>query len=85
MTHSIQSTILRRAALIAGGARNLAELMGATPEDVIAWMHDERVPPLEVFMRAVDLTVLTDCKRVGADEALRLLRTRLTSSLQRPA
>jgi len=80
VAQTIQVRILRRAAAIAGGTRALSRALGVDHDALFRWMQDRAVPPIRVFLRAVDLTVLNDCRVYGTTEAAHRLRHDLTSS-----
>jgi hypothetical protein len=46
---------LERAAEIEGGAQALALRLKVTPSHLMLWMHGAERPPVEIFLRAVDL------------------------------
>jgi hypothetical protein len=46
---------LRRAAELVGDADRLALALRVTPSHLALWLHGEEKPPLEIFLRAVDL------------------------------
>jgi DNA-binding transcriptional regulator YdaS (Cro superfamily) len=46
---------LERAAQIAGGEQTLAVCLKVTPSHLALWMQGLERPPVEIFLRAVDL------------------------------
>ncbi len=48
---------LARATLIAGGVEVLALQLGVDPDTLGSWLRGEKPPPVEVFLRAVDIVV----------------------------
>jgi DNA-binding transcriptional regulator YdaS (Cro superfamily) len=46
---------LQRAALIAGGEQALALELKVTPSHLALWLQGIERPPLDIFLRAVDL------------------------------
>ena len=46
---------LERAAQIAGGEQELALRLKITPSHLALWIHGVERPPVDVFLRAVDL------------------------------
>jgi len=75
--------ILRRAASLVGGPSALSALLGVSRQQLARWMSDQAVPPLQIFLRAVDFMVLTDCTVLGPSAAAQRLSLELTSHLQR--
>ena len=48
---------MRRAAQIVGNDEDLAQRLGATRDQVIRWLAGDERPPMDVFLRAVDIVV----------------------------
>jgi hypothetical protein len=46
---------LARVAGLVGGARQLSDRLGVSMNDLTRWLAGEGRPPLDVFLRAVDL------------------------------
>jgi hypothetical protein len=53
----IHAKTLARATLIAGGVDVLALQLGVEPATLGMWLRGEKRPPVEVFLRAVDIVV----------------------------
>jgi hypothetical protein len=56
-THGVHVKTLARATLIAGGVDVLALQLGVEPAVLGTWLRGEKQPPVEVFLRAVDIVV----------------------------
>ena len=54
---SVYAKTLARATLIVGGVDALALELGVAPQALASWLRLERVPPMDVFLRAVDIVV----------------------------
>jgi len=54
---SVYQQTLRRAAEIVGNDEALAQQLGATLEQVRSWIAGDERPPMDVFLRAVDIVV----------------------------
>jgi len=57
MASSVYSRTLQKAAELAGGRAKLARLLRVPARDIERWIADEAKPPLNVFLRAVDLVI----------------------------
>ena len=57
VTPSVYAKTLARAVLIAGGVDALANELGVAPHALASWLRLERDPPMDVFLRAVDIVV----------------------------
>jgi hypothetical protein len=57
MAASVYSRTLQKAAHLVGGAKKLARVLRVPAKDLEAWIADEAKPPLNVFLRAVDLII----------------------------
>jgi hypothetical protein len=55
---TVYARTLRRAAEIVGGDAALATWLRVTPSHLALWLADAETPPMEVFLKAVD--VVTD-------------------------
>jgi DNA-binding transcriptional regulator YdaS (Cro superfamily) len=60
---SVYQQTLKRAAEIVGDDEALAQLLGATREQLLRWLAGEERPPMEVFLRAVDIVVKESVSR----------------------
>jgi hypothetical protein len=56
-TGGVHVRTLARATLIAGGVDVLALQLGVEPAALGMWLRGEKQPPVEVFLRAVDIVV----------------------------
>ena len=54
---SVYAKTLARATLIVGGVDALAVELGVAPQALASWLRLERDPPMDVFLRAVDIVV----------------------------
>lgn len=57
MASSVYSRTLQKAAELLGGRNKLARLLRVPMKDLEAWIADEAKPPLNVFLRVVDLII----------------------------
>jgi len=48
---------LRRASEIVGDDESLAQLLGCTRSQLLLWLSGDERPPMDVFLRAVDIVV----------------------------
>jgi hypothetical protein len=48
---------LRRAAALVGGEQELALRLKVTPSHLVLWMAGAEVPPMDVFLHAVDIVM----------------------------
>lgn len=55
MASSVYSRTLQKAAELVGGRKKLARLLRVPAKDLDSWIADEAKPPLNVFLRVVDL------------------------------
>jgi hypothetical protein len=55
MASSVYSRTLQKAADLLGGRKKLARVLRVPAKDLETWIADEAKPPLNVFLRAVDL------------------------------
>ena len=53
--HSRYAKVLSRAEKILGSRARMAALFGVPPEKIDAWLDGEEAPPLEVFLRSLDV------------------------------
>jgi hypothetical protein len=51
----VYARTLRRAAEIVGGDRELAVKLRVTPSHLALWLAGSELPPMDVFLKAVDL------------------------------
>ena len=54
MAASVYSRTLQKAAELIGGYARLASQLQIPADDLQKWVRDEAVPPIEVFLQAVD-------------------------------
>ena len=52
---TVYSRTLVRAAELVGGQQELARQLGVFPSHLLAWIADTSTPPIEVFLKAVDI------------------------------
>ena len=52
---TVYSRTLRRAAELIGGEQELARRLGVFPSHLAAWLAATTTPPIEVFLKAVDI------------------------------
>jgi hypothetical protein len=64
---SLYARTLRRAASILGSERQLSDFLGVRPLTLESWMRGNDMPPVHVFLRAVDI--------IQAEEAARAVRS----------
>lgn len=57
MAASVYSRTLQKAADLTGGRKKLARVLRVPINDLEAWIADEAKPPLNVFLRVVDLLI----------------------------
>jgi hypothetical protein len=57
---SVYARTLHRACVIVGGVEHLASQFGISAVSLVAWMEGREVPPLGVFLGAVDVILLND-------------------------
>jgi hypothetical protein len=57
MAASVYSRTLQKAADLLGGRTKLARTLRVPTKDLDAWIADEAKPPLNVFLRVVDLII----------------------------
>ena len=57
MASSVYSRTLQKAAELLGGRKKLARVLRIPMTDLEAWIADEAKPPLNVFLRVVDLII----------------------------
>jgi len=57
MAASVYGRTLQKAADLVGGRRKLCRLLRVPMKDLEAWIADEAKPPLNVFLRVVDLLI----------------------------
>lgn len=55
---TVYSRTLQRACEILGGLRQLSEHLGIPPAELARWIDARGQPPLEVFLRGVDIVLL---------------------------
>jgi hypothetical protein len=66
MSPSVYSRTFRKAAELAGGQKQLARQLRVPLAELEKWIADEDVPPMPIFLRAVDL-VLEETSPGAAD------------------
>ena len=74
--------ILRRATSVAGGVQPLSDILGVAAGDLADWVAGRTPPPLEALVRAVELTVVSDCRAFGAGGAAQRLACLLAPEAQ---
>lgn len=57
MASSVYSRTLQKAAELHGGGKKLARILRVPMKDLEMWIADEAKPPLNVFLRVVDLII----------------------------
>jgi len=57
MASSVYSRTLQKAAELLGGRKKLARVLRVPVNDLESWIADEAKPPLNVFLRVVDLII----------------------------
>ena len=57
MASSVYSRTLQKAVELAGGRSKLARLLRVPLANIDRWIADEAKPPLNVFLRVVDLVI----------------------------
>ncbi|HUQ26574.1 MAG TPA: hypothetical protein VM140_12965, partial [Burkholderiales bacterium] len=57
MAASVYSRTLQKAADVLGGRKKLARILRVPINDLEMWIADEAKPPLNVFLRVVDLII----------------------------
>jgi len=57
MASSVYSRTLQKAADLLGGRKKLARILRVPMKDLEAWIADEVKPPLNVFLRVVDIII----------------------------
>lgn len=57
MASSVYSRALQKACDLLGGGKKLARLLRVPVSDLERWIADEAKPPLNVFLRVVDLII----------------------------
>ena len=67
MAESIYIRTLRRAVDISGGAGRLARDFGVPAHQIERWLDGVGEPPIEIFLRAVDVVVNRKLRDVGRD------------------
>ena len=84
---SVYAKALLRAAQIVGGREQLRILLNAAPADLEAWMAGARRPPMDMFLKAVDVISAAPTEGFGpaSDAVLRSRMTRRASEALRLA
>lgn len=54
---ALQARTLRRASVIVGGTQALARRLGVPPLELKCWINGSIVPPVNMFLKAVDIVV----------------------------
>ena len=54
---SVYEQTLRRAAAIVGDDESLAQRLGCSRTQLLRWLAGDERPPMDVFLRAVDIVV----------------------------
>jgi hypothetical protein len=62
---SVYVQTLRRAAQIVGDEETLAQALGVTRADLLIWLAGKAQPPMDVFLRAVDIVVKDSIGKSG--------------------
>jgi hypothetical protein len=57
MSSSVYSRTLRKAAELAGGHKQLARQLRVPLAELEKWIAEKDVPPMPIFLRAVDLVL----------------------------
>jgi hypothetical protein len=57
MASSVYSRTLQKAADLLGGRKKLARVLRVPAKELDTWIADEAKPPLNVFLRVVDLLI----------------------------
>jgi len=57
MAFSVYSRTLQKAADVIGGQANLCRHLRVPAADLQKWIDDKAVPPIGIFLRAVDLVI----------------------------
>ena len=57
MASSVYSRTLQKAADLLGSRKKLARVLRVPTKDLESWIADEAKPPLNVFLRVVDLII----------------------------
>ena len=55
---TVYSRTLQRACEILGGPQPLAQQLRVKPGDLVRWIDGQTLPPMDVFLAAVDLVLL---------------------------
>lgn len=55
---SVYARTLHRACLVVGGVEHLATQLGVSAVSLVAWVEGREVPPLAVFLGAIDVILL---------------------------
>ena len=68
MASSVYSRTLQKAADLLGSRKKLARVLRVPTKDLDSWIADEVKPPLNVFLRVVDLIIDETGSAPGASE-----------------
>jgi len=60
---SVYEQTMRRASEIVGDDEELAHRLGATREQLLRWLAGDERPPMDYFLRAVDIVVRDSVSR----------------------
>jgi len=63
---SLKTTVLRRAAVLLGGAARLREVLGVPEEVYASWISGAQEPPEPAFLRALSVILDDLDERFGA-------------------
>ena len=67
MASSVYSRTLQKAADLIGGRKHLCRHLQVPMSDLQNWIDDKAVPPIGVFLRAVDLVIQETPPPAGSD------------------
>ena len=84
MEQTVQSRALKRAAEILGGKASLREHLKCSARDLDAWLAAAEKPPMDVFLKAVDLISAAPVLSKPAERA-RQLRQKADAAIARAA
>jgi transcriptional regulator with XRE-family HTH domain len=60
---SVYEQTMRRAAVIVGDDESLAQRLGCTRSQLLLWLSGDERPPMDMFLRAVDIVVKDSISR----------------------
>ena len=67
MAQSVYSRTLQKAAELMGGRSQLCRHLHVPMNDLQKWIDDKTVPPIGIFLRAVDLVIQETPPPAGSD------------------